>query len=202
MNTDTGLIMAIGMEAKPFINGLGMTLIEKKPHAVYGNESTVLALSGIGKASAAIATTHLINRYSPARIINLGSAGATGTEFKVGDIAHISAVFEPDRPILDTGAPMEQRPDILPGFTTASLATQDRPILKEQDRQAAGVYADLVDMEGAAVIQACRAFGVKVHLFKVVTDTAGCSVAEIIRNIAATRKALFEFYRDQIMPLL
>lgn len=202
MGTLTGILMATIIEAKPFIEGLGLDLIEKKPVPIYGNGSAVLSLCGIGKSSAAIAATDLADRYPLSRIINLGSAGATGMKFAIGDILHIDLVYELDRPRLDAGGPVEHRPDILEGFDLATLATQDRPVLEKDDRSAAGKYADLVDMEGAAVVQACRALDVEVNLFKIVTDTAGCSVKEIIGNIVATRNSLFGFFRDRVMPVL
>ncbi len=194
--------MATIIEAKPFIGGLGLELIEKKPVPIYGNGSAVLALCGIGKSSAAIAATDLADRYPLSRIINLGSAGATGMKHAIGEILHIDMVYELDRPRLDAEGPVEHRPDTLKGFSLATLATQDRPVLEEHDRSAAGKFADLVDMEGAAVVQACRALDVEVNLFKIVTDTAGCSVKDIIGNIVATRNSLFEFFRDRVMPAL
>jgi len=202
MGNITGILMATRTEAKPFIEGLGLELIEKKPVPIYGNGSAVLALCGIGKSSAAIAATDLANRYPLSRIINLGAAGSTGTKFAVGEILHIGAVYELDRLTLDGDGPVEHRPDTLEGFSLATLATRDRPVLEKEDRTAAGIYADLVDMEGAAVVQACRALDLEVNLFKIVTDTAGCSVKEIIGNIVATRDSLFEFFRDRVMPLL
>lgn len=202
MNAPIGIIIATKTEARPFINGLGLELIEKKPVTLYGNGSTVLALSGIGKSCAAISSAYLINRYQPSCIINLGSAGATGMKFKVGDILHVEKVYELDRPRLVSNGPVEHRPDMLKGFTGATLATQDHPVLEEDDRIAAGAYADIVDMEGAAVVQACRTFGVDVYLFKIVTDTAGYGVKEIIGSIAATRNSLYDYYRDRVVPQL
>ncbi len=202
MSGPIGIIIATTMEAKPFIEGLGLSLIEKKPAPIYGAGPVVLAVSGIGKTCAAIAATDLIDRYHLRKILNLGAAGSTGGKYRVGDILHVDAVYELDRPINDSGSPAEHRADTLEGFAVASLATQDRPVLTDEDRAAAGKYADLVDMEGAAVVQACRALDASVHLYKIVTDTPGCSVRSIIKNIMHTRDSLFEFCRDRVMPLL
>lgn len=202
MNGPIGIIIATGMEARPFIEGLGLSLIEKKPAPIYGRDPFVLAVSGIGKTCAAIAATDLIDRYHLRRILNPGAAGSTGGKYRVGDILQVDAVYELDRPIDNSGSPAEHRADTLDGFAVASLATQDRPVLSDEDRAAAGRYADLVDMEGSAVVQACRALDASVYLYKIVTDTAGCSVRSIIRNIMHTRDSLFEFCRDRVMPLL
>lgn len=202
MNTATGIIIATKIEAEPFIQGLCLETLEKKPVHLWGNDTVVLALSDIGKSNAAIATAHLIGKYRPHQIYNIGAAGAVDLNFEIGDILHVDKVYELDRPRLLSDEPTVHKPDTLKGFRMVSLATQDRPVLKEADRIAAGKYADLVDMEGAAVVQACRAFGVNVYLFKTVTDTAGCSTKDIIINMLSTRNSLFEFFRQRVMPVI
>lgn len=46
----------------------------------------VLALSGIGKVNAAVATAWLIRQFAPDCVINTGSAGGLGKGLKVGDV--------------------------------------------------------------------------------------------------------------------
>jgi nucleoside phosphorylase len=202
MNNHTGIIIATRLEAEPFIRGLGLSSIEKKPFRVYGSESFTLAISDIGKSNAAMASAHLIGRYSPARIINPGAAGSAENNFKIGDILHIDKVYELDRPRLLSGKPVAHTPDTMKGFLLATLATQDRPVFDPAQRAAAAHYADLVDMEGAAVVQACRAYGSEAYLFKVVTDTPLSGKREIIPNMLATRNSLFEFFIERVVPLL
>ena len=98
--------------------------------------------------------------------------------------------------------PVVHKPDTLKGFRRASCGTGDRPVLKDHDRAAAAHYADIVDMESAAVVQACSRYGVKCYIFKVITDTAGCGVRDIIKNMLATRNSLFDCFRDQVLPLI
>ena len=200
MKSATGIIIATKIEAEPFIQGFGLETIEKKPVPVMGNNAIVLAISDIGKTNAAIATSHLIQKFQPTRICNLGAAGAVDRNFKIGDILHIDKIYELDRPRLPSDDPVVHKPDTLKGFRTVSLATQDRPVLKDLDRMAAGKLADLVDMEGAAVVQVCQAFGISVNIFKIVTDTAGCTPREILVNMLKTRDSLFEFFRDRVLP--
>jgi adenosylhomocysteine nucleosidase len=203
METSTsGIIMATKIEADPFIKGLGLASIEKKPLPLFGNGQTILAISGIGKTNAAIAATTLITRYNPSALLNLGAAGAARRGFTVGEILHIEKVYEPDRPMLIIDRPVTHKPDTMKGFRRASLATRDRPFLDDKDRGSAAAYADLVDMEGAAVVQACRIFGAGVFLFKIVSDTHGAGTKEIIDNMIATRHLLFEFFRNRIAPRL
>jgi adenosylhomocysteine nucleosidase len=199
MKSKTGIIIATKIEANPFIEGLGLKTIEKKPFAIWGDGAFILVVSGIGKTNAAVATTHLIEACGARQIINCGAAGAAGRGFKIGDILHINRVVEPDRPRIPFGGPMSQKPNIIKGFPTASLATRDRPVINEADRLAASSCADLVDMEGAAVVQACRLLSRKVYLFKIVTDTAGHGTVDIIRNMLLNREKLFIFMKDRVL---
>ena len=196
------MIFATKTEAKPFIRELNLSSIEEKPKSIYGNRNIILTISGIGKVNAAIAATNLINRYKLKHVINLGAAGSAGSNFRIGDIRHIDKIFDLDRPRLLSLKPTIQEPDTLKSFATASLATRDRPALTPRERAIAAKYADLVDMEGAAVVQACRAFGVKVYVYKIVTDTSESGKIEIIKNILLTRSMLFEFFIEKIKPML
>jgi adenosylhomocysteine nucleosidase len=195
-----GIIMATKIEAEPFIEGLGLELTGKQPVSLYGAGSLVLAISGIGKTAAAIATATLIERYRPSAVYNFGAAGAVNRELAVGAVFHIDRIIEPDRPRLMGDGPVVHTPDLLASFATASLATQDRPVIDEADRTMISTLADLVDMEGAAVAQACRAFSRPVYLFKIVSDTHGFGKEEIIASMIETRNRMYEFFRDRIVP--
>ncbi len=202
MKSKIGIIIATKIESEPFINGLGLTAFETKPFRVWSGGSIVCAVSGIGKANAAIATAHCIEAHRPSAIFNFGAAGAADRTLTIGDIFHVDKVYELDRPQLGRAMPVVHKPDTLKGFRRISCGTSDRPMLEESDRAAAAQFTDIVDMEGAAVIQACEMYGVKCYLFKVVTDTAGCGLRDIIQNILATRNSLFECFRDRVMPLI
>lgn len=196
----TGIIMATKIEAEPFIEGLDLGSIDTQPVRLYGAGSLVLAISGIGKTAAAIATAALIERHRPSAVYNCGAAGAVNRELAVGAVFHINRIIEPDRPHLKGDGPVVHTPDLLAGFATASLATRDRPVIDEADRTMTGKLADLVDMEGAAVAEACRAYSRQVYLFKIVSDTHGFGREEIIASIKETRNRMYEFFRDRIVP--
>lgn len=197
-----GVIIATKVEAEPFIEGLRLSRMETRPVPLYGKGPIVLAVSGIGKTNAALAAAGLIGAHGPAMTVNCGAAGAAHPGLTVGEIFQIDRVYELDRPHLVHGRPMTHRPDTLKGFPGATLATQDRPILVDEDRRDAHRHADLVDMEGAAIVQACRAFGVPVYLFKIVSDTPGHGRKDIIERIAAVRHDLFAFFRERVLPAI
>ncbi|MBN2078590.1 MAG: 5'-methylthioadenosine/S-adenosylhomocysteine nucleosidase [Spirochaetes bacterium] len=197
-----GIIIATKIEAEPFIEGLRMRRIARKPVPLYGNGSLVLAVSGIGKTNAALGAARLIGDHHPALAVNCGAAGAAHPGLHTGEIFQIDRVYELDRPHLVHGRPMTHRPDTLKGFPCATLATQDRPVMEDDDRREACRHADLVDMEGAAIVQACRASGLPVYLFKIVSDTAGHGRKEIIERMAAVRHDLFAFFSERVLPAI
>jgi adenosylhomocysteine nucleosidase len=195
--------MATMTEAKPLIMGLALAEIENQPFRVFKDSRIALVISGIGKVNAAMASVWLIENFRPSLICNIGAAGALGERGQLGDIYHISKVTDPDRPDLETGVPMEYVPDVLEGFPEMSLATHDRPLRSFEERNAAAGLADLVDMEGAAVVQAAHRFGLRCFIFKFVSDTPKhTSRGDIIENIGKLRDLQLRFFEDRVLPAL
>lgn len=198
-NDRRGVVMATMLEAEPFLQALGLERLQGAPFPVYGNDSLVLVISGIGKANAAMAALFIIIKYNISIVYNLGAAGALRPGMSVGDIFQIDHVIEPDRPRIAGRKIRVYAPDTLPGFKNARLATQDRPVLAAEERGALAASADLVDMEGASVLQACRRAGARCHLFKIVSDTVEHSRDEdIIENIRKVRESLFDFFLNEL----
>ncbi len=195
-----GIVMATMLEAEPFVEGLGLPCVEKKPFLVYGDDSLVLAISGIGKANAAMAALFIVIKYNIGIVYNLGAAGALRAGMSVGDIFQIDRVFEPDRPRIAGREKRVSLPDALDGFKNATLATRDRPAVLADERAALAADADLVDMEGASVLQACRRAGARCRLFKIVSDTAEHSRDEdIVENIRRVRGRLYGFFASEVL---
>ncbi len=195
IDTITGIVMATRLEAAPFIESGLFTCIEEKPLPVYQYKSAILILSGIGKASAAIAATYMITKYKTEIMYNIGAAGSTSKNFNLGDILHIDSVIDYDRPTLVGSKPRYLKPEILTGYKAVTLATQDVAVVSAEEREKVGRLASLVDMEGAGFVQACRTFKVKNYLFKIVTDTPAHTVDnQIIENIKNTRDLLYQFF--------
>lgn len=194
-----GILMATEMEAHPFINEKNTQKIEKKPFPVYRRENIYIVISGIGKANAAMAASYLIFKYGIRQMFNLGAAGAAADGFSVGDILQISSIIEYDRPALISMKPRYFTPDLLEGFKTARLATQDKAVVSLSFRSEVAGVADLVDMEGASFVQACRLFGAESYLFKIITDTPEHTEdRDIIKNIKKMRFDLYSFFINEI----
>jgi adenosylhomocysteine nucleosidase len=197
------IIMATGLEAKPVLDLLHPTQIEKRPCILYRRDKLILAVSGIGKASAAIATTYCCSLFRPSWVLNLGAAGATDTQCGRGGIFHVTTVLEPDRPYLGSNKPHVHVPEVLPGFREAVLATQDRPVIDLEDRKNVSVHASLVDMEGAAVVQAAHRFGIPCAVFKFVSDTPDDIDTDTITGHMKDHGAVFaRFIVEKALPRL
>jgi len=197
------IVMATLLEAKPFVEGIFLKKSEKKPFDLFRNENTILIISGVGKANSAMAAAYCCQNFNPVSICNIGAAGATQFSHPLGEIFHITKIFEHDRPEFKSGRPHIHKPDMLDGFQTAKLATGDRAILDPGERKKISRYAGLVDMEGASVAQACRKFHKSCYMFKFVSDTPDHTRDEdIVENIRRYRAPFYEFFIKSILPVL
>jgi len=199
----TGLVMATMTEAAPLIRGLALAEIASSPFRIFKDSRMALVISGIGKVNAAMAGAWLIQGFRPYLICNIGAAGALDEKSELGALYHISKIIEPDRPDLRTGVFMEHVPDVLEGFAMASLATQDRPLRTAEERKGVAGLADLVDMEGAALVQTARRFGLGCFIFKFVSDTPEHDQrSAIIKNIERLRDVQLRFFEYLVLPAL
>jgi len=202
-DTVTAIVMATLLEAKPFVLGMSLKQRRKKPFAVFQNDHILLIISGVGKANAAMATGYSCDKYHPVCVCNLGAAGATDVSHPLGAIFHINKIVEYDRHELTTKTPCIHNPDILNGFQTATLSTSDMAVLAPDERKKISMNADLIDMEGASVAQACRKFNTKCFIFKFVSDTPDHARSEdIVENIRLHRSFFYEFFIQSVMPIL
>ncbi len=200
---DTGLVAALMQEASVIIERESMDLLGERPFPVYRNRNLYLILSGIGKTSAAMAVSYMVLKYSRKSLVNMGSAGAAGSGFAAGETYCINRVIDHDRSRLGTKDPVVLAPDTLPGGPAASLVTLDRPVLLPEERKRLSAHGDLIDMEGAAFVQACRRFGTAPCLVKCVTDTAETeNIETVMENITASGTILHDFFKKTVLPLL
>ena len=196
-----GIVMATLSEAKPFIVELSLVEDTTHPFRVFNGKDLLLLICGIGKANSAMATAYCCHEFTPSVIVNLGAAGSTVNSHSLGEIYHISEIYEFDRPVFTTGKPHYTKTDPLKGFKLATLATQDRAIITAEDRQEVSSLATLVDMEGAAVAQTCTKMGVWCLLFKFISDTPEHPEGEdIYANIKRYRMGFFHYFQKHILP--
>ncbi len=208
MDTGTGrtgvIITATKAESDLLIKELGLELSNKNPFPVFKTNNLTLVISGTGKANGAMAAAFACVKYRPAWVLNPGSAGATNEFTNIGDIFQVKKVIEPDRPHFRTDTAFMQFPDTLEGFASAVLATHDRPVMDRNSLIELSPIADLVDMEGASIVQACKRFKAPCYLFKFASDSPshGGDVFKIRNSIEKHVIHFTRFITESIIPQL
>ncbi|MFP4668026.1 MAG: hypothetical protein ACOCY3_04340 [Desulfosalsimonas sp.] len=196
---ETGLIMATYIEAKPFVEKIRWENSAEKPFPVYYLKNLALVVSGIGKVNAAAACAWLSAAASPKYIVNIGAAGANLDGLPPGRIYLIREALDADRINFKTGRPLCYSPDIMEGFETTRLATSDTPVLDPEQRRKAAAFAELSDMEGAAVIQTAQKFQARCFALKFISDTPQHTTGrQIAANIREHRESVFREVRGII----
>ncbi|QEY23122.1 5'-methylthioadenosine/adenosylhomocysteine nucleosidase [Neisseria animalis] len=157
----------------------------------------VLALSGIGKVNAAVATAWVIREFSPDAVINTGSAGGLAKGLKVGDVVVGTAVAHHDVDVTAFGyvwgqvpqlpAVFESNEKLVAAAKSAAKAFEGAAVadglivsgdqfVSSSDKVAAirsrfeGVQA--VEMEAAAIAQTCYQLNVPFVVIRAVSDSA------------------------------
>lgn len=145
-----------------------------RAEAAYVPEGLPLLITGIGKTAAATAVAGALAAYDDLdglEVVNIGTAGALHD--------HHAGLHEPGvvlnhdvnaDAIRALGYDPEERLRCGPGEMV--LASGDVFVTDPVVRGRLAAQADLVDMEGYAVVYAARHFGVPVRLVKHVSDNA------------------------------
>ena len=166
------------------------------------NKNTVLVRCGIGKVNAAVCCQALIDSYGPGYIINTGAAGSISNELDIGDIVISKDLVMHDfdiTPIMPDYKGQEKYMQADPGLielakTEAArveekgikvyvgrIATGDRFICETEIKEKIWeeYEALCVEMEGAAVAQACQMNKVPFVIVRAVSDKAdeGASIS-------------------------
>ncbi|GAC56260.1 hypothetical protein GOHSU_04_01290 [Gordonia hirsuta DSM 44140 = NBRC 16056] len=145
-----------------------------RAEAAHVPDGTQLLIAGLGKVRSATALTrHLAampGRYR--RVVNIGTAGALHD--------HHAGLYVPSRAVehdlsatalAALGYPTPDSWDI-PAGDGSVLATGDTFVSDPAARERLSRRADLVDMEGAALVHVCTEFQLPIRLVKVVSDNA------------------------------
>ncbi|GEB76211.1 5'-methylthioadenosine/S-adenosylhomocysteine nucleosidase [Sporolactobacillus inulinus] len=158
----------------------------------------VLLQSGIGKVSAAVGTTLLLDHYHPEAVINTGSAGGTDPSLSIGDVVISSSVIHHDAdatafdyvPGQIPGMPPAFLPDhkLIEAAIVAGSADSTHQIVKGLIGSGDSFMSDpvrilklketfpelkAVEMEAAAIAQVCHQFKVPFLIIRSLSDIAG-----------------------------
>ncbi|KXG42939.1 5'-methylthioadenosine/S-adenosylhomocysteine nucleosidase family protein [Tepidibacillus decaturensis] len=193
------IISALYPEAKPLIEYFQLKKVLKVSRIqLYENNGIVLAVSGVGITSSAIATTYLLTKYevkATDTILNIGVAGAKSQKLQ-GDLIYCHKIIHHD-------TKHNYYPDILVehSFSEGVLETFSTIVDLSMSKE---VIGDLVDMEGAGFFEAASTFlpPHQIHVLKIVSDqlkptvVTSYDISQLIKNqlesIAAFIKNLQE----------
>ena len=159
---------------------------------------------GVGKVNAACGAQMAADRYAADCVINVGVAGGLNDGCKVGGIYAVSHAVQYDFDLVQlNGTPMgtlnEFEDRYLPlsvagGCPQRRLATGDRFDDDRRDYEllTGDMRADIRDMEGGAIVQACIHANVPVYSFKAISDIAGSgsTTEQFTRNLALCAERL------------
>ena len=163
----------------------------KQLQQLFSSEDIIIQKSGIGKVNAAIQTVEMIKQYKPDVIISSGCAGGNGDDINVQDVVVSSQLTYHDvycGTAIDNstqygqvqGLPVRYEAD--PVLLEKALKTGAKPGLivtgdwfvdsKDKMREIIGHLPDAkaVDMESAAIAQACYIYKVPFISFRVISD--------------------------------
>ncbi|ASV68914.1 5'-methylthioadenosine/S-adenosylhomocysteine nucleosidase [Cytobacillus sp. FSL W7-1323] len=180
---------------------------EKQQQVIAGCEYTegkmngadvVLLRSGIGKVSAAMSTTILLEKFKPDYVINTGSAGGFNPELNVGDVVISSEVRHHDVDATVFGYEYGQVPQQPPAFIAHEALLE---IAEESGKELEGITVirgliatgdsfisnpaqtaliqdkftalQAVEMEAAAIAQVAHAFDTPFVIIRSLSDIAG-----------------------------
>ena len=88
------LTTALHWEAKPLIKRFGLRKVREHTNfEIFASDEYSLVITGIGKVSAAIATTYLLSslEHQPSLVCNIGLCGAR-EEFSIGELLAVSSL--------------------------------------------------------------------------------------------------------------
>lgn len=151
---------------------------------LYGKEAAVI-VCGVGKVNAACGAQLAADKLGADAIINIGVAGGLNANTRVAQIYCIDSAVQYDFDLTQlNGTPLgtldECEKNYLPlcvagGYESKKLATGDRfnDSAEDYNTLTKTLEADVRDMEGGAVAQACMHAGVKCYCYKIISDAAG-----------------------------
>ncbi|MFA5562125.1 MAG: 5'-methylthioadenosine/adenosylhomocysteine nucleosidase [Eubacteriales bacterium] len=185
-------------------------------------QAVVVAVSGVGKVSAAMCAQVMISVYGVTRILNTGVAGGLSPRLRTGDVVLADALVQHDMDTTALGDPMGYLsglglvrlpvdPALLDALSAAArqlglpvqvgtIATGDSFVHTDRQRQHILTHFDALacEMEGGAVAQVCYSNSVPCAVVRVISDTADAGAAsdyqQFVHQAAARSISLLTAY--------
>ena len=173
-----GIIGAMSVEVKDLVSALQ----RETSQLLYGltfhtgllaGVDVVIVQSGVGKVNAALCVQQLADRFQVDAIINTGIAGAIDTRLHVGDFVVSTDAVQHDVDATYFG----YQPGQVPGMGKDGYLADGKLVeaLQQSYREHGGAWGGhplCVEMEGAAVAQACVVNRIPFAIVRCLSDTA------------------------------
>jgi adenosylhomocysteine nucleosidase len=159
-----------------------------------------VVITGLGKTAAAVATTRALAGADPAQtcVVNIGTAGALRDGLEGLHLPGVVLNHDMNaEAIRALGYDPEERL-VVEGGNGTVLASGDVFVTDPAVRDALARRADLVDMEGYAVVYACRRMGVAARLVKHVSDNADASALDWPRLVDHSARVLGTWLEESL----
>lgn len=179
------IISALAEEMAPITHSLGLMQVLQAGDIVE-HENYIFAVSAVGKVSAAMMLTKVLERHTISAIINIGLAGSLSPHLTFWDVVMVTHTVEHDG-LIEWDDEAQKR--LYPLF---QLTTVEHPELKQwvlvtgdqfvnswstrETLQAKG--GQLVDMEGAALAKVAHHYQIPLVALKVISDHADESAGD------------------------
>lgn len=191
-----GIVVALYSEAVNLINQIDnkteILIADKKAYkGTLSNKDIIIAISGIGKVSAALTTQLLIDTFNTSCIVNFGTAGGMNASVQILNyyIIEKACQFDFDLRELDN-VPLGYIQEYNTAYFT--LETKNINFLNKSNLASADRFTNditdinsinelgcsLRDMEGGAIAQVCTSNRVPLYMIKGVTDVYGNRTAQ------------------------
>ena len=196
----TLFVFATRAEADPLLATFGDIVCSQsnESHLFRCGSAARLLLTGMGPDAAGRVLREELARVRPAAVVNAGIAGALHAGFGLGDLVDVEATAHaaPGAAAnFDFLALVGQRPAWWPrDLRRGRLLTRTQPLFDANEAAQLAASADLVDMEGAAIAQACADAGIPCAVIKAVSDFAD-DRATLLSNLAGASHALAQVLR-------
>jgi adenosylhomocysteine nucleosidase len=201
LNARHAVLFALDREAAPFLKSrkpihrfadapCAATLYET------ARGSVLVLISGVGFDLAKTAIDWLLAEMSPRLVVAAGFAGALDPDLKQGEIVVATEVVEADDQHWRTSLPAE-----LGDETCGRMLTSRRLIASRYDKlkMFESTHAIAVDMESAAIAEACQVAHVPCEVVRVISDVADQPISEhLARLLVGGRVSPFRVFAATI----
>ena len=216
-----GIIIALPSEAKSLLNSIGeikeIKLLDKTAYECsICNHKAVIAISGIGKVNASLATQAVIDRYSPKFILNFGTCGGVNDSVQALNYYVIDKCCQYDFDLSElddvpVGYIQDYDTVFFNGLTEGinlkkrSLASADKFTCHSKDVDTINsMGCSLCDMEGGAIGQVCTSNSIPLVIVKGITDifNSGASNEQFYSNLQQVSEGFPSVIRDVINSVI